>query len=685
MAGIEVDGLEYDAEVAYITATSPVPVEPGNKESRSSSISEFEFSGGHDEMTMKYTANDTKLSSEEQAERSESAPKPMDTPENPKLAKESTTKEQSKTKQKHPVPSLVLTSPMHSTSSDTNLQILTPPHYTLDTSLPSTPKFKLMRIQEAQASPPSPKTSNKFQTKLNSALYNYRTVVIYGHAGCGKTNLVEKLVHSNPAMFAKVVSNTTRKKRADEVDGIDFNFISQKQMSLGMARGDYLEYVQLQKRPKKRMQRAATSDVDMIMKTAKRRSTAVDFPTDLPTLLEQPQRTSSKFDLLAEDSPIVSGEFIGTTKQALAEATQLAKPCVVLNVTMTGAQQFKKNGTKATYILIHSGTKPPKQGGVKPDFTVNADQPNEAYKQLHQCVMQLVEDLQLTQTTRYEITKHEWDSLPTVKLETSTDATGPQANVRPVTFSEVLTHFQSINFRKERELAKEEIPKEGAFSRNKLDKKLRDERLLVLAMARCSLDKNKLHLRILQTIYIRLTGRNINCRRYGAHWTAIGFSGSDPADDLEGVGMFGLAQLIYLLDNNISLAREIFRYTKQETPTIPFCNLSFQVTQIALSALRGSFLTKLANKREQVFVIINDFYTATFYHYYMMWKSHGMAMLDSSTLIQSVSDYACKHARDVLKNYHDYQSKKENSRQAPSDLIETAPKPFTPLEDYSDV
>ena len=683
MAGIEVDGLEYDAEVAYITATSPVPVEPGNRvRSRSSSISEFEFSGGREEVTMKDPAKS--------AEHNEADPKLhlMDTPENSKLDKG---KKQGKTKQKHHiVPNLVLTSPRHGTSSDTTLQILTPPHYTLDTSLPSTPISKLMRIQEAQASPPSPKTSNKFQIELDSAQYNYRTVVIYGHAGCGKTNFVEKLVHSNPAVFAKVVSNTTRKKRADEVAGIDFNFISQKQMSLGMARGDYLEYVQIKTRPKKRMQRADTSDVDMIkavtMKATKRRSTEVEFPTDLPSLLEQPQRTSSKFDLLAEDSPIVSGEFIGTTKQALAEATQLAKPCVVLNVTMTGAQQLKKNGTKATYILIHSGTKPPKHS-VKPDFTVNADQPSEAYKQLHQCVMQLVEDLQLTQTTRYEITKHEWDSLPTVKLETSfsTDATGPQANIRAVTFSEVLTHFQSINFRKERELVKEEIPKEGAFSRNKLDKKLRDERLLVLAMARCSLDKHKLHLRILQTIYIRLTGRNINCRRYGAHWTAIGFSGADPADDLEGVGMFGLAQLIYLLDNNISLAREIFRYTKQATLSIQFCNLSFQVTQIALSALRGSFLTKLANKREQVFVVMNDFYTATFYHYYMMWKSPRMAMLDSSTLIRSVSDYACKNARDVLRNYHDYQSKKENSRQAPSALIETTPKPFTPLEDYSDV
>lgn len=681
MAGIEVDRLEYDAEVAYITATSPVPLHPGNRESTSllSVSDEFEFASN---VTVQ---NPTTKKTEEEEKDEET--KSMDTLKKSQPEKEP---EQSKPNLKHTLPNLVTTSSTPGTASNTTLGMFTPPHYILDTSIPSTPKSKLLRIQEAQASPPSPKPSNKFQTALDSAEYNYRTVVIYGHAGCGKTNFVEKLVGSNPAVFAKVISNTTRKKRVGEVEGIDFHYISPIEMSLDMARGNYLEYVQLQKRPKKKMRRAATSDADMmkaaIMKaTERRRPTVAELPTDSPAPINKEQRTSSKFDLLEEDNPLMSGEMIGSTKQAMAEAAQLGKPCIVFNVTVTGAQQLKRNGIKATYILIHSGTKRPKQSDVKPDLVINADQPNEAYKQLHEHVMQLVEDLQLTQTTRYEITKHEWDSLPTVQLETGNKLAGPQANVRAVTFSEVLTHFQSINFSKEKELAKEQLPKERTFSRNKLDKKLRDERLLVLTMASCPIDKNKLHLRILQTIYIKLTGRNINCRRYGAHWKEIGFSGADPADDLEGVGIFGLIELIYLLDNDTSLARDIYRYTKQATPPIPLCTLSFQITQIALSALKDGSLTKLANKREQIIVVVNDFYTATFYHYYTMWKAHGTIVFDSSALITSARDYACKHVPVILKNYADYQSKKQTSRQAPPSLIETTPKPFTPLEDYSDV
>ncbi len=669
---MEIDRLEYDAEVAYITATSPVPANPGNRESMTS-LSEFEF-------TTTVTAEQNTID-----ESSKEADKNKQEKGTPKQEKDMTPKQ---LKKKSSLPKLVI-SPAHSpgVSDSSSLDMLTPPHYTLDTSMPTTPKSRLMRIQEAQASPPSPKLSSKFQTALDNAHYKYRTLVIYGHAGCGKTSFVEKLVGSNPAVFSKVISNTTRKKRAGEVEGIDFHYISPKEMSLGMARGDYLEYVQLQKRPKKRIQRAATSDADMmktaIMKaTEQRRPTVAELPTEIPTPIKNEQRASSKFDLLDEDSPLVNGEIIGTTKQAMAEAAQLGKPCIVLNVTVTGAQQLKRNGLKATYIFIHSGPKPPKQAG-EPDLTISTDQPNEAYKQLHEYAMKLIEDLQLTQTTKYDIIKHEWDSLPTVKLET--EQAGRQASVQDVTFSEVLTHFQSINFRKEKELVKEQLPKEGTFSRNKLDKKLRDERLLVLAMASCLLDKNKLHLRILQTIYMRLTGRNINCRRYGSHWKVIGFSGADPADDLDNVGVFGLVELIYLLDTNNLLAREIYRYTKQAINSAPFCILSFQITQIALSALKDGSLTKLANKREQVIIVVNEFYTAVLYHYYTMWRAHGTNLFDPNALIKSVQDYACKHVPVILKNYADYQSKKQTSRQAPPSLIETTPKPFTSLDDYSDV
>ena len=675
MAGIEVDGLEYDAEVAYITATSPVPVNGGNRASKTS-FSEFEFSG--EVTTAKKPASESQILTTEPTEPSPHSDKKSENTQ--AQTEENSTKTGDQDESTSPPP-LSITSPTHALQSDHLSPAFTPPHYTLDTlSVSSTSPSMLKRIQEAQTSPPARKLSTpKFQVELESAQYQYKTVVIYGQAGCGKTNFIEKLVHSNPAVFTKVVSNTTRKRRANEVAGIDFHYISQKEMSQGIDRGDYLEYIQLQRHSKKMLKRNVLSEQDLFREKA-----------DSPSLVGQRQRSSSKFDLMDGDSPLVGGEFIGTTKQALVEATQQGKPCIVLNVSMMGADQLRRKGIRATYILVHTGSKPPKHDDVKPDLIINANQSNEAYKQLQEYVMQLIQDLRLEQTTRYEIAKHEWDTLPTVKLETSlsTEPPRPQAPIRTVSFSEVLAHFQSINFIKEKEQAKHELPKKSGFSRTKLNKKLRDEQLLVLAMSKCLLtDKDKLHLRMLQTIYFKLTSRNINCRRIGAHWQAIGFTGVDPADDLQDVGVFGLVQLIYFMDNpkTTSLAREIYRYTKQVAHTVPFCKASLEVTQIALTALRGGSLTKLANKREQVVLVTNDFYIATFYRFYATLKSQGTPVTDSGAILRSMSDYVCKHARDIIKDFEEYLTEKEHLKKAPSSLVESTPKPFTQLDDYSDV
>jgi len=655
MAVMELDALEYDAEVAYIIATSPVQADYGNRSSRTSM--DFDFA-------------------EKQPKNEQKSPQSMAS------AQDASTKLRSSK-----VPSVVVSSPTHSISSGPLSPILASPDYTLDQ--PSTPTSKLKLIQEAQASPPSPKASPGFKSELESGKYKYRTVVVYGQAGCGKTNFVEKLVHSNPAIFARVVSSTTRKKRPNEVPGIDFHYISQKEMSLAIAKGEFMEYVQLQKKIKK-IKRAAVSEQDLQKTpTKERRATTADFPTEVtpPGITDQKQRSSSKFDLTEEDSPMIGGEFIGTTKQALAEATQQGKPCVVLNVSISGAQQLKKRGLTAAYVFLHSSStgKPPKSDALTPDIAINADHLN-SYNELHDYVMQLIQDLQLAQSTRYEITKHEWDALPTVKLETTEVPSGPQVRVRIVSFAEVLAHYQSISFNKEREQAKAELPKQGIFSKAKLNKKLHDERLLVFTMANClPTDKDKLHLPMLQTIYAKLTSRNIKCRKIGAHWNVVGFSGVDPTDDLQEVGILGLAQLIYFLEDpkTSELAFEMYQSVKGQN--IQFCCLSFQMTQTVLAALRDGGLTKIANKQGRVLMLANEFYVATMYHFFTELDSWTKEMGEVDILFRRVQEYCCKHSKEVLSKLGEYLKMKKQSQLAPSVLIESEPKPFTPLDDYSDV
>ena len=231
--------LEYDAEVAYITATSPKPRGDFKQSTSKSSLCDFEFSAGHgntmpapSEATVK---PETTINEIDASVRTSHAQGP---------------KEKKRPPHKLDVNSLTLMNDpkLQLQPADKEKLSLSPPaqvqaaHYTLDTeeTLPGTPKSRLRQIKEAQESPLVP-TKQKFKFGESQ----YKTLIVYGTTGCGRTHLAQKLVHSNPAVFAKVISSTTRKRRPSELDGVDFHFVSHEEMSAGIVRGDFLEYIQV--------------------------------------------------------------------------------------------------------------------------------------------------------------------------------------------------------------------------------------------------------------------------------------------------------------------------------------------------------------------------------------------------------------------------------------------------------
>ena len=568
-----------------------------------------------------------------------------------------------------------------------------------ETTLPGTPRSQLRQIKEAQA---SPLVSTKPKFRFGES--QYKTLVVYGTTGCGRTHLAQKLVHSNPAVFAKVVSSTTRKRRPSELDGVDFHFVSHQEMSAGIVRGDFVEYIQVRRHKQKDKRQRVTvrhkggSPPPSIQRPAAhkmdeqlRRATLTSMPqsNDSPVLVVG-HRFESVFDLTEEDSPVIGGEMFGTTHQSIATAAQQGKPCVVVNVSTKGALQLKQANVKGSYVLVHSGQNQQELlssvQALKPDYTICSNNMEQAYSQLHQYAFQLIQDLNLAQSTQYEIARHEWDSLPTVEFDSKESM--PQRPLRPVNFSEILSYIQNCDLKKEKAKAKADLPRVGFFSRAKLAKKLHQERLLVMAVAKCPFnDKDRLHLRTLQTIYSKLTGSNLNCRRFGTHWQDIGFNGVDPADDLQGVGFMGLAQLIYFLDNSqtSALALEIYRYSREEMHRVPFSVLSINFTQLALSALREGCLNKICNKRDQVFVVVNEFYIAAFHRYYQRWHKFRKTVLELGPLLQDVSDQGKSNPKELLDDIHEYIGRK-SSGSVPSEALSLPAQenPFTPMDKIID-
>ena len=65
-------------------------------------------------------------------------------------------------------------------------------------------------------------------------------VCIVGRSGSGKTTMSRLL--KDRENFKEIVSYTTRKKRAGEVDGIDYNFVGSNEFTQLYKDGDILEY-----------------------------------------------------------------------------------------------------------------------------------------------------------------------------------------------------------------------------------------------------------------------------------------------------------------------------------------------------------------------------------------------------------------------------------------------------------
>lgn len=80
--------------------------------------------------------------------------------------------------------------------------------------------------------------------KLIPEMDRGKLFIISGPAGSGKTTLID-LLHKQFPTVIKNVSYTTRVKRNDEVDGVDYFFVSQEEFAKREQEGEFLESVAL--------------------------------------------------------------------------------------------------------------------------------------------------------------------------------------------------------------------------------------------------------------------------------------------------------------------------------------------------------------------------------------------------------------------------------------------------------
>ncbi|XP_062995280.1 ELMO domain-containing protein 3 [Elgaria multicarinata webbii] len=258
--------------------------------------------------------------------------------------------------------------------------------------------------------------------------------------------------------------------------------------------------------------------------------------------------------------------------------------------------------------------------------------------------------------------REEWDAVASIHPGGIVEK--PLGPIPIISFNEALQYFQTADLSDCRKRIQPTVQRRGLaaiahffFGPPRLHQQLQSERDLALAIAQCGLDNNeKVHMRILQTIYKKLTGSRFDCARYGAHWEDLGFQGMDPGTDLRGTGLLGLMQTLYfVMDSRIlPVAREIFKLSHHETQNFPFCVMSVNITRIVIQVLREERLSRECNRRQQVIAVLNDLYVAVFLRLFNIWKTQQKTICDSGFVLKELEAFAKRNPKQLLRHLEMY-------------------------------
>ncbi|NXT08910.1 ELMD3 protein, partial [Prunella fulvescens] len=235
-----------------------------------------------------------------------------------------------------------------------------------------------------------------------------------------------------------------------------------------------------------------------------------------------------------------------------------------------------------------------------------------------------------------------------------------------ISFTEALQHFQSAELSASRVKAPGRRGILAALLRRlrgppRLRPQLRGEQELALAMAQCALDDSeRVHMRILQTIYRQLTRSRLGCPRYGAHWEELGFQGRTgetpkihPNLPWDLPVLSQLPQPFPVLQTQLCWPPlDLLQHL--HVLNFPFCIMSVNITRIVIQALQEERLSRECNRRQQVIGVLNDLYAAAFLRLSRLWEQQHGTVANAAFFLKELELSTKKKPRQLLKSLEAY-------------------------------
>lgn len=145
------------------------------------------------------------------------------------------------------------------------------------------------------------------------------------------------------------------------------------------------------------------------------------------------------------------------------------------------------------------------------------------------------------------------------------------------------------------------------------------------------------HGRMLSSSYMSVLGARAPPPALGPHWETMGFQGDNPATDLRSCGMLALLHLLYVSDVARPLVLEWYSNSRSSSAGFPFATVSIRMTKLVIEALREGKLTAEINRRQDVFAVTSEFYSATFMIFNRLWAASTHAITEFSEVERRVA------------------------------------------------
>jgi hypothetical protein len=149
-------------------------------------------------------------------------------------------------------------------------------------------------------------------------------------------------------------------------------------------------------------------------------------------------------------------------------------------------------------------------------------------------------------------------------------------------------------------------------------------------------------------VHVAYTGSSTPAARFGAHWDALGFQGTDPATDLRGCGMLGLLHLLALQQHGGETAARIYKLSRDSIHGFPMAIVSINITKWVLQAARAGLLAAAASKagsgggaggERALWRASIAMLAGCWYELFQRWLVGGKTMGDSGLVLKELQGY----------------------------------------------